>query len=206
MQSSNPNKQEINMFKSFPFLKKFSLTILVLAIGLIAMPASITSATGLQDETTPPARNAANREIPNPTRDNERLEQIWDRAQTAYQLQGNRLANADSFINRVQSLIDRANRNNLDTFSLQAALNTFAAVIPAARIAHTPGTAILASHTGFDTIGKVSHRAAAIETIKALHQVLKDTRAALNGTGQVLGEAVKTFRDSHRPTPTTITP
>jgi hypothetical protein len=213
--------------------KKFSLAALVLAIGLVALPAASAPAAGLQDETTPPANPPANRVVPVPARDgvvpvpvrdgivpvpardgvvpvpargNERLEQIWARAQTVFQRQGDRLAKADDFLAKAQPLIDRASQKGWDTSAVQAALNAFAAVIPAAQAAHDPGAAIKTSHNGFDADGNVTDRAAAIETVKSLGQVLKDTRAAMNGTGQALREAVKAFRNAHRPALAPTTP
>ncbi|MDP2994951.1 MAG: hypothetical protein Q8N46_07500 [Anaerolineales bacterium] len=102
--------------------------------------------------------------------------------------------------------MDKANQKGWDTSTFQAALNAFAAVIPAAQSAHDPGAAIIASHNGFDADGKVTDRAAAFKTVKALSQVLKDTRTAMNGTGQALREAVKAFRDAHRPAQAPATP
>lgn len=169
------------MSKLIPFFKKFALAALVITIGLAVLPAASASA-------------ASNQGV-----GNTRLEQIWARTQTVYQRQGDRLAKADAFIARVQSLIDRASQKGWDTSAVQAALDAFAAVIPAAQAAHNPGAAIIASHNGFDATGKVTDRTAAIETVKALGQVLKDTRATLNGTGQALREAVKAFRDAHKP-------
>jgi hypothetical protein len=179
-----------NMSLLITFFKKFVLTTLILVIGLAVLPSTGVSAAGLQDETTPPANQPANYA---------RLEHIWVRAQTAYQRQGDRLAKADEFIARVQSLIDRANQKGWDTSAVQAALNAVATVIPAVQAAHDPGAAIIASHSGFDANGKVTDRAAAVETVKALGQVLKDTRSAMNGTGRALREAIKAFRDAHRP-------
>jgi hypothetical protein len=190
------------MSKLIPFFKKFALAALVLAIGLAALPASSASAAGLQDETTPPA----NVVVPVPARDNARLERIWARAQAAYQRQDDRLARADEFITKAQSLIDKANQKGWDTSAVQAALDALAAVIPAVKAAHDPGAAIIASHNGFSADGKVTDRAAAIETAKALVQVLKNTHAAMNGTGQALREAVKAFRDAHRPAQAPATP
>ena len=194
------------MSKLIPFFKKFAPAALVLAIGLTALPAAGAFAAGLQDETTPPANRHANGVVPVPARDNQRLEQIWARAQTAYQCQGDRLAKADEFITKAPSLIDKANQKGWDTSAVQAALNAFAVVIPAVQAAHNPGAAIIASHNGFDADSKVADRAAAVETVKALGQVLKDTRAAMNGTGQALREAVKAFRDAHRPGQAPATP
>jgi hypothetical protein len=180
------------MFKLIPFIKKLSLVTLVLAIGLTAMPSFAASAAGLQDPTPPPPSQTAN--YP-------RLERAWAHAQNLYQREGDRLAKADAFITKAQSLIDKATQKGWDTSAVQTALDTFAAVIPAAKAAHEPGAAIIASHNGFDASGKVTDRVTAIATLKALHQVLKDTHTAMNGTGVALRDAVKTFRDAHRPTP-----
>ena len=213
------------MSKLIPFFKKFALAALVLAIGLTALPAagasgvvpvSARGAAGLQDETTPPANRPANGVVPvlakqprflrispgsrtgHGARDNERLEQIWVRAQTAYQRQSNRLAKTDEFLAKAQSLMDKANQKGWDTSTFQAALNAFAAVIPAAQSAHDPGAAIIASHNGFDADGKVTDRAAAFKTVKALSQVLKDTRTAMNGT--LVRPCVKLSKPSAMPT------
>jgi hypothetical protein len=178
------------MFKLTPFFKKFALAVLVLAIGLAALPASSVAAAGLKDQPTPPA---------NKTVDNTRLEQAWTRAQAVYQRQSGQLAKADEFIAKTQALIDMANTKGLDTSAVQAALTALAAAVPAARTANQPGAAIVASHNGFDASGKVTDRTAAIATLKSLTQVLKDTRAAMNGTGKALIEAVKAFRAANKP-------
>jgi hypothetical protein len=178
------------MYTFFTFIKKFVLVFTILAIGLVAFPAVSVSAADFQDETTPPASQ------PSKT---ERLERIWARAQTVFQRQGFLLARADEFLSRAQILIDKANQKGWDTSAVQTALDAFAAVIPAAEAAHAPGAAIIASHNGFNSGGNVTDRAAAIETVKALVQVLKDTRASMDGTGQALRVAVKALRDAHRP-------
>jgi len=194
------------MSKLIRTFKKFALVALVLSIGLAALPAASASAAGLQDQPTPPANQPANGVVPVPARDNSRLERIWVRGQTAYLRQGERLANASNFITKVQTLIDKANQKGWDTSAVQVALNTLAAVIPAVQAAHDPGAAIIANHAGFDAYGKVIDRTSAIETVKALSQVLKDTRTAMNGTGQALREAVKAFRDAHKPAQAPTTP
>ena len=179
------------MYKLIPFFKKFALVVMVLATGLAALPANGTAAAGLTDPTTPPANRAAN---------GARLEHAWAHAQAAYQRQGYRLAKTSDFIARAQIRIDNAKQKGWDASPVQAALDAFAAVIPAAQAAHDPGAAIIASHNGFDADGIISDRTAAIATVKALGQVLKDTRLAMDGTGQALREAVKAFRDAHKPT------
>jgi hypothetical protein len=185
------------MFKLTPFIKKIVLSTLVLAIGLAALPAAGVSAASLRDETSPPTNQQAGFA---------RLERAWARTQTAYQRQGDRLAKAHGFISRAQSLIDKANQKGLDTSAVQAALNAFAEVIPAAQTAHDPGAAIIASHAGFDADGKLIDRTIAVGTVKALNQVIKDTRLAMNGTGQGMREAVKAFRQAHRPAQAPVIP
>lgn len=185
------------MKKLASFFKKFVLAIVVLAVGLVALPASGVFAAGLPDETTPPATLPAG---------NLRLELVWSHAKTVYQRQGYLLSLTDDFIARAQILIDRANNKGWDTTAVQTALDAFNSVIPAAKAAHFPGAAIIASHNGFDAQGRVTDRTAAMVTAKSLVQVLKDTRATMNGTGRALREAIKAFRDAHRPDQSTVTP
>ena len=176
------------MCKPISFFKKFTLAILVLTVGLVAIPASGAFAAGFQDQITPLANQALS---------NVRLEQTWAGAQAAYQIQGDRLAKADTFISKVQTLIEKATQKGWDISSVQAALDAFIAAIPAAQSAHDLGAAIISSHNGFDASGNVTDRAKAITTVKALGQVLKSTRAAMDGTGLALRNALKALRDSH---------
>ncbi len=177
------------MFKMTVLLKKMALAVLVLVIGLAVIPIAGASAAGLNDQT-----------IAQP--ENSRLEILWARQQATYQRQSERLANASVLISRVQDLIDKANGRGWDTSAVQAALNALSTVIPSVQTAHAPGAKIIASHAGFDSTGKVTDSATAIATVKSLAQVLKDTRAAMNGTWKALREAAKDFRDAH-PRPTT---
>ena len=187
------------MFKLIPFIKKITLAALVLAIGLAVLPTFGASAAGLDNQTALPSNQAVN---------NTRLEQVWARAQAVYQRQGDRLSKADTFIARVQSLIDKATAKGWDTSAVQDALDALTAVIPAVQAAHDPGAAIIASHNGFDASGKVIDRTAAIATAKSLVQVLKDTRTAMNGTVKELHDAVKAYRQAHPHTAntTSLTP
>jgi len=176
------------MSKKTALFKKIALAALVVAIGVAAFPIISASAAGPKEPAAQP--------------NDFRLEQIWVREQATYQLEGNRLSNANNFIARVQALIDKANQKGWDTSSVQAALNALSAVIPTVQIAHIPGAAIIISHAGFYANGKVTDRTSAIATAKSLAQVLKDTRAAMNGTGKALHAAIQAFRNAH-PRPTT---
>jgi len=176
------------MFKITALFKKIVLAAMVLAVSLAALPFVSASAAGSNDPATPPANQSLS---------SFRLEQNWVREQATYQREDNRLDNASTFIAKVQVLINKAKGKGWDTSVVQAALDAFAAVIPAAKAVHAPGAAIIASHAGFDAAGKVTDRTAAIQTTKALAQVLKDTRSAMNGTGKALREAIRAFRDKH---------
>jgi hypothetical protein len=185
MQSIEQNqKRRSTMFKITALIKKIVPAVLVLAIALAAFPLTGASAAGLTGQATVQP-------------DNNRLENVWVREQARYQIQSNRLANASTFISKVQSLIDKAAAKGWDTSAVQAALNALSAVIPAVQAAHDPGAAIIASHAGFDASGNVTDRTTAIATVKSLAQVLKDTRSAMNGTLKALHDAVKAFRQAH---------
>jgi len=177
------------MFKTNLYVKKITMIALVLALGLAAIPAASASAAGLSDQTNPPASQP----------DFSRVERAWARAQAVYTREGARLSKADEFIGRAQTLIDKATQKGWDTSAVQAALDALSAVIPAVQAAHDNGSAIIANHDGFDGSGNVTDRSTAIITVKALVQVLKDTRSAMDGTGKALREAVRTFRKAHRP-------
>jgi hypothetical protein len=190
-------KGDKTMFKITALFKKIVLTALVFALSLAALPFGGASAAGSDDPVSPPANQPLG---------SLRLEQIWARQQAIYQREGNRLDNASTLITNVQALIDKAKGKGWDTPSVQAALNAFAAVIPAAQAAHAPGAAIIASHAGFDAAGKVTDRAAALQTTKSLAKVLKDTRTAMNSTGKALRQAIRALRDAHPRSNTTPVP
>ncbi len=178
-------------------IKKVLAVILIIGIGLAIFPVSDASAAG------PDISSADSTREFNP---DGRLEKVWTRLQQAYQVQEERLGKADDFIARVQTLITKAQEKGYDTLAIQSALDEFAAAIPAAESAHETGATIIAAHTGFDESGKVTDRQSALETVKALGQVLKQAHAAMGGTGQALREALRAFRDAHFPVPVSTVP
>ncbi len=164
--------------------KKTILLALVIALGLAILPFTGASA----EETTPPT---------DPAVSNERIEQAWARLQSTYVTQSERLAKSDTVTEKIETRIAQANARGWDTTAVQAALDAFIAALPNASAAHEPGAAIIASHAGFDASGKVTDRAAAVQTLKDLRLVIKDTRAAMNGTGEALKNAIKAFLEAH---------
>ncbi|KAF0107028.1 MAG: hypothetical protein FD146_2138 [Anaerolineaceae bacterium] len=165
---------------------KVLLAVTILAVGLTALPLSARAA-GLADEGAPPQA------------DNARLEQIWARELAAYNRAVAMLDKSSEFIGKVQNIIDRANEKGWDTSALQAALDAFEDAVRDTRPILNSASGIVNSHKGFDANGKVTDRAQAVETVKALGQHLKDARAAMGGTGQALREAIKAFRAAHPP-------
>jgi hypothetical protein len=184
------------MLQITSLFKKALLVTLILGLGLAVLPITGARAAGSDDPATPPAGQ----------RENEKLENAWSRVQHGYQRQGDLLGKADGLIAKVQSLIDKANSKGWDTSAVQSALDAFKSAVQNAAGVHAGGSAIIASHAGFDASGKVVDRTQAMQTVQSLRQVLKDTRSAMNGTGKALREAIKAFRAAHRPAPASATP
>ena len=109
----------------------------------------------------------------------------------------------DQFVAKVQKLIDRAKANGKDVSEVQAALDAFKSAASRARPIYESIKGIINSHQGFDSSGKVTDPEKAKETVKAMHEKFKEIRAAMNGTGKALHQAIKAFREANpRPQPT----
>lgn len=174
--------------------KKYLLVVLVLGLGLLALPTAGVSAAGLTDEPPPPAEGE----------DYTRLETAYTRLSEWYTHQTNWMDKAEANIARIQTLIDKALARGIDTSALQAALNAFAADYPEARPYNLQAGEILAAHAGFDAGGKVTNPEQAVETLRSLHTALQtayETMGGANHTGKALMEAVKAFIEANRPSP-----
>ena len=172
---------------------KTVLLALVMALGLAALPFVSASAQGVYDPTPPPTEHG---QI-----SNERLERVWARQLRIYE----RMGRTDEFVEKVQKLIDRAKANGKDVFVVQAALDAFKAAVKDAQPTYESIKGIINSHQGFDSNGKVTDPEKAKETVKAMHEKLKEIRETMNGTGKALREAIKAFREANpRPQPTPI--
>lgn len=166
---------------------KTVLYALIAALAVAAMPFSNVSAMSKNNLTTPAAGEVSN----------ERLEQVWARQLRAYDRLGKGFDRADRFIAKAQNLIDRASQNGKDVTALQAALDAFEASTKAAHPIYESANGIVNSHQGFDENGKVTDPEKAKETIKSMDEKLKEIRAAMDGTGQALREAIKAFREAN---------
>lgn len=178
------------MSKVSVLLKKALVVALILGIGLAAFPATRVFAAGLNDPSNPPGDHPKVDAL---------LEKVWAREQVIYQRQDDPLAKADEFFTNVQSRIEKANQKGCDTSAIQSALNALETAVDAARPIHENAGSIIAAHAGFDANGKVTDRTQARETVKLLGHFLKDYRSTVGNPFKALREAVKAFREAHKP-------
>jgi len=172
------------------FFKKTILFALVAALAVASLPFVSVSAAGAQDPSTPPQVS------------NERLENIWARQLRAYE----RMSHTDQFVAKAQKLIDRAKENGKDVSAVQAALDAFEAQVKEAHPIYESAKGIINSHQGLDSDGKVTDPEKAKETIQSMHEKLNEVREAMDGTGKVLREAIKAFREANPRPEKTSTP
>ncbi|MEJ5224469.1 MAG: hypothetical protein WHV44_08440 [Anaerolineales bacterium] len=167
------------------------LVSLVVAIALAAFPASALAASG-RDDPQPGAGGERAGRI------EKRLEVAFARMKLVYERQADMLARTDEITRKVEALIRLAARKGLDASAVEKALADFQSALPAAQSAHEQAGAIIAAHNGFDDTGKVTDAAAAGETLQALHGAFQSYRAALDGSGRALREAVRQFVAANR--------
>ena len=169
--------------------RKTILFALVAVLGVASLPFARVSAAGEYDPTLPPRGEISN----------QRLEQVWARQLRLYERIGNGFERADRFTDKVQQLIDRAQENGKDVAAVQAALDAFEAALKDAHPIYESAKGIVTSHQGFDVDRKVTDTEKAKETVRAMGEKLKDIRAAMNGTGRALLEALRAFRQANLP-------
>ena len=169
--------------------RKTILFALVAALGVASLPFARVLAAGAYDPPLPPRGEISN----------QRLEQVWARQLRLYERIGNGFERADRFTDKVQQLIDRAQENGKDVSAGQAALDAFEAALKDAHPIYESVEGIINSHQGFDVDGKVTDTEKAKETVKAMGEKLKEVRAAMNGTGKALLEAIRAFREATPP-------
>ena len=133
---------------------------------------------------------------------NERLEQVWARQIRMYE----RMGKTDEFVAKVQKLLDRATANGKDVSAIQSALDAFKDAVKDAKPIYESAKGIINSHQGFDSNGKVTDPEKAKETIKAMHAKMQEIKTTMDGTGKVLREAIKAFREANPRPEKTPTP
>jgi len=174
--------------KIVTWLKKTTLAGLMAVLILAALPLSAVYAAG----DPPPPRVEG--ELTG-----ERLERIWARQQRAYERLGRLLERADGMIERAQGLLEKAESEGKDVSALQAALEAFTEAVEDAQVVYEEATAIVDAHAGFDDEGNLTDEGLAAETVRQLAEKLEQVRDLIGKPGRALHEALKAFRESHRP-------
>ncbi len=130
--------------------------------------------------------------------DYSRLEELYQREQTALaKLEGFLLKGEDA-IGRVEGLIDHGNANGLDTSVLSAALSTFESSLATVQSAFNSASTILASHAGFNGSGKVMDRAEAVQTLKEAGAAMKSAGSTLKDPRSILKAAVQSWIQANK--------
>ena len=166
--------------------KNTLLIALVAALAVTSLPLVSVSAMGEDEPPTPQGQIS-----------NERLEQIWARQLRLYERLGNGFDKSDAFMERVQTMVDRAGVNGNDISVVQTALDAFEAALKDAHPVYESGKGIVNSHQGFDNDGKVTDPEKAKETVKAMGEKLKGIKDAMDGTGRALRDAIRDFREAN---------
>jgi hypothetical protein len=175
------------------FLKKTILFVLIALMTVAALPLTGVSAAGQNDTSVPPQNRLSN----------ERLERIWSRQLRIY----DRLGRTDEWTSRAQRLIDRAKDSGKDVSAVQSALDAFEAATKGAHPIYESMKGIVSSHQGFDDTGHVTDPAKARETVQAMRAKIQEIKTTMDGTGRVLPEAIKAYREANpRPQPTGTPP
>jgi septal ring factor EnvC (AmiA/AmiB activator) len=164
-----------------------ALTALVTAFGLMAF-----------SPVTPVLAQNSGISLQPKQQDYSRLEEIYQREQTALAKLEGLLSKGEDAISRVEVLIDRGNANGLDTSVLSAALSTFESSLATAQSAFNSASTILASHTGFNGSGKVMDRAEALQTLKEAGAALKRTGSILIDARSILKAVVQSWIQANR--------
>ena len=170
-----------NMFK------KTLLIALVAALAVASLPLMSASAAPSTDDPPPGDREVSA----------ERLEKVWARQLRLYEKIGNGYDRSDNFVEKVQTLINRASENGKDVTAVQAALDAFEAALKDTHPIYESAKGIVNSHQGFDNDGKVTDLEKAKETVKSMAEKLKEIKESMGGTGKALREALKAFLEAN---------
>ena len=172
------------------WFKNILLAAMALALVAAAFPWTSVSAAPAADPTTPPTDGG---------RSNTRIESLWTREQNAVERMGKVIDRADTMTAKIQTMIDKAKSNGKDVTALQAALDAYKQAVQEAGPMYEQAESIVNEHAGFDADGKVTDREQAIQTLKELGTQLKDLRGQIGTPGKALREAIKAFRQAHKP-------
>ena len=167
--------------------KKMTLAALVFALILAAFPLTGVFAAGQADDPLPPADGYP------------RLEKTWARMNQRYERLGKFFDKSDGLADKAGRMIERLKEAGEPTAELEAALAAYQEAVKQAQPIYESCKGIIASHRGFDSDGKVTDPAQAIQTIGDLGSKLMEVHEAMNGTARDLVELMKSIRDAHKP-------
>ncbi len=128
----------------------------------------------------------------------ENLEKVWAHQLKAYEKMGKLFSNLDAILTKAQARIDEVKANGKDVSTLQSALDAFEAAIKNAKPIYQSMNGIVTAHQGFDSSGKVTDQAKALETAKQMREKMQAFKLKMNGTGKAFHEAVKAFREVNK--------
>lgn len=172
------------------FLQRFGKTLVGASMAVLlfaGMAVGNAAALGGADPTPPP---------PSGPLSGLRLEVAWarlqaghDRAAVMFQFAHQRKAD-------VQKLIDQAKSSGKDVGALQSALDGLEGAVEQAQPIFDSTTAMFSAHPGFDSTGRVSDPATALQTVTDLAAKDKQIQGIVTPAQQAFQQALQAFRQS----------
>jgi len=171
------------------------LTTIMLAVVVLGLMGGVASAA----EPTPTTTTAS---PDKQQRSHERLERLFQRAKNLVEAQKERLQRAHQLADKVADRIKQLKAEGKDTAQLEQALDAFQQALTQAGNQHDAAVDEINRHQGFNGDGKVTDAALARDTLKNVRTHLKDAHKTLHDGLVDLRNAIKSYRQSHKPTPT----
>ncbi len=129
-----------------------------------------------------------------PAEEGKTLESLYQRELELLSSQEERLQKAAEAVSRVEDYIAGQQAKGTDTSEAEGALNVFEGALAEAGSYHDEAGAILTTHAGFDSNGKVTDLSQAVETVRNAGQAQRQVHLILV---QALTDLRSTLRDSH---------
>jgi len=177
------------MNKIFSLKARFISIILILTIGLAALPL------------TPALAAAETGETGNP-----RLEKLLQRERTALEKQGERLGHTDEIIAKTESLIEKAKEKGADVSPLESALAAYQKSLVVVQEHHDQAASLLANPAGFDANGKVTDKKEALKTLRSAGEELRRAHLKITEASMDLRAAVRAFLEANKPEGASVRP
>ena len=107
---------------------------------------------------------------------------------------------SDGRFAKMQDFINKAQSRGKDVTNLQTALNALEAAVQAAKPNYDACKALVASHAGFGSLGKVTDASQAVQTVDQMHTDLEQLRASIHPAHWDWVNAIWNFRiANHQP-------